>query len=87
MPKDTGERIVRAVKGIQPSEACAVCFWCGFIYQQYDRDTEEAHLLLCPEYPAEQECSPLAEHRCRGISQQEPCLLCLEFAGQLPRVA
>jgi hypothetical protein len=53
MPKDAGERIARGVKSIQSSGASAVCFWCGFLYQQYDRDAEEAHLLLCPEYPAE----------------------------------
>jgi hypothetical protein len=53
LPKDWPYRAKRALRRLNGRGVVAVCFWCGHQYRrgEYNPETEDAHLLECPDYP------------------------------------
>jgi hypothetical protein len=55
LPRDSKDRVTRALSSLKKPGVGAACFWCGHPYRlgEFGPEAESAHLLQCPEYPEE----------------------------------
>ena len=67
IPPDAEQKVERALSQLGTYKA--VCFWCGYGYEEYTRKAEDEHFAnRCPEAP--QELKDRASARLTGVEKQ-----------------